>query len=86
MPNPTNDQIVQRHKELRNTLMQKHARLAAEKIVKLKKLPVGEVAKLIADGYATRTMRCRPFGEEFGRSCRGCFLRVLLSPIPPLTN
>ena len=51
MPKPTNDQIVQRHQELRNTLLQKHARMAAEKIVKLKKLSVDEVAKLIADEF-----------------------------------
>ena len=51
MPNPTNDQIVQRHKELRNTLIQKHARVAAEKILKLKKPSVEEVAKLIADEF-----------------------------------
>jgi hypothetical protein len=51
MPKPNNDQIVQRHKELRNTLMQKHARLAAEKIVKLKQLSIDEIAKLIADEF-----------------------------------
>ena len=32
MPKPSNDALVQRHKELRSTLIIKHSRLAAERI------------------------------------------------------
>ena len=52
MPKPTsNDELVKRHSELRNTLIQKHAALAAQKIVKLKKLSAEEVTRVIAEEF-----------------------------------
>ena len=35
MPKPSNDSLVQRHRQLRATLINKHARIAAEGIVSL---------------------------------------------------
>jgi hypothetical protein len=53
MPKPTsNDALVQRHKQLRATLIEKHSRLAAERIVKLmdakKKPSTEQIAEAIA--------------------------------------
>lgn len=52
MPNPTNDALVQRHRELRRTLITKHSKLAAERIVSLweskKKPTVEQIAEAIA--------------------------------------
>ena len=53
MPKPTsNDELVQRHKQLRATLINKHSRLAAERVVRLtdakKKPSVEEIAEVIA--------------------------------------
>ena len=49
MPKPrTNDELVKRHAELRETLITNNAKRAAEKIVELKKPSVDEVAKIIA--------------------------------------
>jgi len=48
---------VQRHKELRATLIDKHSRLAAERVAKLidsrktKKVTVKEIAELIATEF-----------------------------------
>jgi hypothetical protein len=51
MPNRTNDDLVKRHAELRETLIKNNAKRAAEKIVKLKKLSIEEVAQIIADEF-----------------------------------
>lgn len=52
MPKSTsNDALVQRHKQLRQTLIDKHAMQAAQKIVKLKKQTVEEVTKIIAEEF-----------------------------------
>jgi len=52
MAKPTsNDDIVQRHAEIRQTLIDKHARLAAEKILRIKKLSIEAVATVIADEF-----------------------------------
>ena len=52
MPKPSNDAIVQRQRELRKTLILKHARIATEKIsehLDAKKKPtVEQIAELIA--------------------------------------
>ena len=53
MPKPTsNDALVQRHKQLRATLIQKHSKIAAERIVRLidtrKKLTIEQIAEAIA--------------------------------------
>jgi hypothetical protein len=53
MPKPSNDALVQRHKELRSTLIIKHSRLAAERIAHMmesrkKKPRVEEIAEVIA--------------------------------------
>ncbi len=52
MAKSTNDALVQRRKELRATLIQKHSRLAAERIVRLtdakKRLTVEQIAEVIA--------------------------------------
>ena len=52
MAKSSNDPLVQRHKELRATLINKHSRLAAERIVRLtdakKKPSVEEIAEAIA--------------------------------------
>ena len=52
MPKPSNDTLVQRHSELRATLINKHSKLAAERIVRLiesrKKHTVEEISELIA--------------------------------------
>jgi len=53
MPKPSNDALVQRHRELRATLINKHSRMAAERIAHMmesrKKTPtVEEIAGLIA--------------------------------------
>lgn len=51
MPKPTNDDLVKRHAQLRNTLIEKHASLAADKIVKSKKATAQEIARIIADEF-----------------------------------
>jgi hypothetical protein len=52
MPKSSNDALVQRHKELRATLINKHSKLAAEGIVRLmgakKKPTVEQIAETIA--------------------------------------
>lgn len=52
MAKPSNDALVQRHRELRTTLIGKHSRLAAERIVRLteakKKPTVEQIAEAIA--------------------------------------
>jgi hypothetical protein len=48
MPQRNNDEIVRRHAQLRQTLIDKHAKIAAEKIkikIKIKNLSVGQVAR-----------------------------------------
>jgi hypothetical protein len=45
MPQRNNDEIVRRHAQLRQTLIDKHAKIAAEKILKIKNLSVGQVAR-----------------------------------------
>jgi hypothetical protein len=55
MPKPSNDALVQRHRELRSTLITKHSRLAAARIARLmesrKKHTVEEIAELIATEF-----------------------------------
>ena len=55
MPNSTNDALVQRHKELRRTLITKHSKLAAERIVRIldskKKPTVEQLAEAIATEF-----------------------------------
>jgi hypothetical protein len=52
MAKSSNDALVQRHKELRTTLINKHSRLAAERIVRLmdakKKPTVEQISETIA--------------------------------------
>jgi len=46
MPQRNNDEIVRRHAQLRQTVIDKHAKIAAEKIkIKIKNLSVGQVAR-----------------------------------------
>ena len=51
MPKPTNDEIVKRHKQLRDTLIAACSQSAAEKIAKLKKPSVAEIATVIANEF-----------------------------------
>lgn len=55
MPKPSNDALVQRHRELRRTLITKHSKLAAERIVRLweskKKPTVEQIAEAIATEF-----------------------------------
>jgi hypothetical protein len=55
MPKPSNDALVQRHRELRTTLINKHSKLAVQRIVRLweskKKPTVEEIAGLIATEF-----------------------------------
>jgi len=55
MAKSTNDALVQRHKELRATLINKHSRLAAERIMRLweskKKPTVEQIADAIAEEF-----------------------------------
>jgi flagellar basal body-associated protein FliL len=51
MPKPTNDELVKRHKQLRDTLIASCAKSAAEKISKLKKPSVEEIATVIANEF-----------------------------------
>jgi hypothetical protein len=55
MPNPTNDALVQRHRELRRTLITKYSKLAVECIVRLlepkKKPTVEQIAEAIATEF-----------------------------------
>lgn len=51
MPKSTNDAIVQRHAELRQTLIDKHSRIAADKIMKLRKPTVEQVSEIIAEQF-----------------------------------
>jgi hypothetical protein len=66
MPKPTNDEIVKRHKQLRDTLIASCAKSAAEKILKLKKPSVEEIATVI--DYATLQMKfVDPSANRIGR-------------------
>ncbi len=51
MPKSTNDDLVRRARELRVTLIEKHAKLAAAKIVKLKSPKETDIAAVIADEF-----------------------------------
>ena len=55
MPKPSNDALVPRHAELRTTIINKHSKLAAERVVRLwesKKNPtVEEIAGVIATEF-----------------------------------
>jgi hypothetical protein len=47
----TNDDLVQRHKQLRETLIAACSKSAAEKIIALKKESVSEIAAIIASEF-----------------------------------
>jgi exoribonuclease II len=57
MPKPSNDALVQRHRELRATLINKHSKLTVERVAKLidsrkaKKPTVEEIAEVIATEF-----------------------------------
>lgn len=51
MPKPTNDELVKRHKQLRDTLIASCAKSAAQKISKLKNPSVEEIATVIANEF-----------------------------------
>ena len=51
MAKPTNDEIVKRHKQLRDTLITACSPSAAEKIAKFKKPSVAEIATVIANDF-----------------------------------
>jgi flagellar basal body-associated protein FliL len=57
MAKPTNDELVKRHKQLRDTLIATCSKSAAEKIVKLKKPSVEEIATVIANEFKASAIR-----------------------------
>jgi len=51
MPKPTSDDLVQRHKQLRSTLIAKHSKPAAEKVHALKNPTADKIAAIIEQEF-----------------------------------
>ncbi len=56
MPKPTNDELVKRHKQLRETVIATCSKSAADKIIVLKKPTANEIAAIIANEFKNSTI------------------------------